>query len=212
MKKILLTGFSLILIISLCSCALPEIPTADTTAESKYTVNTSAEQSTTVPHTDETALTTTEPATELSTETVTDMMPTDPPAPPPTAYVPETEAEETTMGKTGEMAFSDDPDNRYIKAVADKYNVDPQKLVALYTVPQNDSNTVLEFSGKTDSSGKIIRNSSTLVAVYTIDAELNSQCASKDSSKNEYDSGEMMVMFFAVTTYIMPEFENELNG
>ena len=51
-----------------------------------------------------------------------------------------------------------------------------------------------------------------VVAIYTIDKNLNSKRASKDSSLNEYSYGEMMVMYMTTTTYIMPEFEAELNG
>ena len=125
----------------------------------------------------------------------------------PSAAVPQ---ESTTLGKTGEMAFSDSPDNRYINAVATKYGVDSTRLVALYTVPENDANIVLEFDGTTDASGKLIRNDNTLVAIYSIDKALTSKRASKDSSKNEYPYGEMMVMFISTTKYIMPEFEGQL--
>ncbi len=124
----------------------------------------------------------------------------------------ESQSGPTEIQKTGDMAFSDDPNNKFINAISQKYNVNAQNLVALYTVPENDANTVLEFDGSKGSDGKLIRNEDTLVAIYTIDAALNSQRASKDSSKNEYSYGEMMVMFMSVTKYIMPEFESELKG
>ena len=113
------------------------------------------------------------------------------------------------MGKTGDMAFSDDPNNRYISSVASKYGLDSSNLVALYTVPENDSNIVLEFDGSKDSNGRLIRTDKTLVAIYSIDRSLNSKCASKDNNKNEYPYGEMMVMFMTTTKYIMPEFEGQ---
>lgn len=148
-----------------------------------------------------------EPATQAIQETITNNVTVAPPAPVPSAT---TVQESTTMGKTGEMAFSDDPNNKYISAVAAKYGVSAEKLVALYTVPDNDSNIVLEFDGTKDGNGKLIRNEDTLVAIYSIDLALNSKCASKDSSKNEYPYGEMMVMFMTTTKYIMPEFEGQL--
>ncbi len=147
----------------------------------------------------------TQPA-EPITETVSDTAPFVEPDTVPSAVVPQ---ESTTMGKTGEMAFSDAPDNRYINAVATKYGLDSNTLVALYTVPENDSNIVLQFDGSKDSNGKLIRTEKTLVAIYSIDRALNSKCASKDSAKNEYPYGEMMVMFMTTTKYIMPEFENQ---
>lgn len=142
---------------------------------------------------------------ELPSETVTDAVHNTAPA----ETVP---SSEVTAGKTGDMAFSDDPSNRYISSVASKYGVDPSTLAVLYTVPQNDSNIVLEFDGTKNSNGTLIRNSDTLIAIYSIDASLNSKCASKNKAKNEYPYGEMMVMFISVNQYILPEFQNELNG
>lgn len=126
-----------------------------------------------------------------------------------------TEAPVTTekvYEKTGEMAFSDNADNKYIKTIVNKYGVDSKNLVALYTVPDNDGNIVLEFDGSTDGNGKLIRNKDTLVSIYSIDKNLNSKRASEKLSLNEYSYGEMKVMFFSTTTYIMPEFEAQLNG
>lgn len=134
---------------------------------------------------------------------------------PPTAPLEQTEiitTTEKTYEKTGEMAFSDSADNRYISAISKKYGVDARLLVALYTVPENDSNIVLQFDGTTDSNGKLIRNKDTLVAIYSINKNLESKRASEDRNLNEYSYGEMKVMFMSVTSYIMPEFEAELNG
>ena len=126
-----------------------------------------------------------------------------------------TETPETTekvYEKTGEMAFSDSADNKYIKAIVSKYGVDAKNLAVLYTVPDNDGNIVLEFNGTTDSSGKLIRNKDTLITIYSIDKDLNSKRASENPSLNEYSYGEMKVMFISTTKHIMPEFEAELNG
>ncbi|MBQ8184116.1 MAG: hypothetical protein IJ025_09505 [Clostridia bacterium] len=119
---------------------------------------------------------------------------------------------EKTYEKTGEMAFSDNADNKYIKAIVTKYGVNPENLVALYTVPDNDGNIVLEFDGSKDSNGKLIRDESSLISIYSIDKNLNSKRASETHSLNEYSYGEMKVMFMTTTKYIMPEFKNELNG
>ena len=123
----------------------------------------------------------------------------------PTPIEPPTESTTTphpsiSVEKTGEMAFSDQPDNRYISAIASKYGVDAKKLVALYTVPENDSNIVLEFDGTENADGSLVRNKSTLVAIYSIDRELNSKRASENKALNEYSYGEMKVMFFSTTT------------
>lgn len=147
------------------------------------------------------------------TEVITDSV-TLSPAPVPSAQATteanqESSTTDTTrvIEKTGEMAFSDNPGNRYISSVSQKYEVPAERLVALYTVPENDSNIVLEFDGTQNDDGTLIRNKKTLVAIYSIDKALNSKRASESSSLNEYSYGEMKVMFFTTTTYIMPEFE-----
>ncbi len=167
-------------------------------------------QETAVPVVSETQYIETQPVqneeqpTEVITEVISDTAPQIEPD-----TIPAVPEESTTMGKTGDMAFTDDPNNRYISAVATKYSLNSSNLVALYTVPENDANIVLEFDGSKDSNGKLIRTDKTLVAIYSIDRALNSKCASKDSKKNEYPYGEMMVMFMTTTKYIMPEFENQ---
>ena len=113
--------------------------------------------------------------------------------------------------KTGTMHFSDSPDNKYLASVASKYNVEPSLLAAIYTVPDANGNIVLRFSGEKDSSGKLIRNESTLVCIYSIDKAFNSKCASENESLNEYSYGEMKVMYLSATRYILPEFEKELS-
>ncbi len=129
------------------------------------------------------------------------------------ATAPET-TEETTakapaMRHTGDMVFTYDANNKYMKAVIDKYGVDPQNLACTYTVPDNDGNLVFEFDGTT-KDGKRVRTMDTLVAVYTVDKELNCKRASRDESKNEYPKNEMEVMFFSVK-YILKKYDAELS-
>ena len=126
-----------------------------------------------------------------------------------------TESESTSvkeLKKTGEMEFSDSKDNKYVKAIADKYSVDPQLLAAIYTVPDNDGNIVLQFDGSKDGNGKLIRTEDTLVAIYSIKKDFTSKRASLDDALNEYPSGERTVMFMYTTKYIMPKFETDLRG
>lgn len=114
--------------------------------------------------------------------------------------------------RTGESVFSDDPSNKYIEAVASKYNIDTALLAAVYTIPDADGNIVMEFDGTTDDTGRILRNADTLIAIYTVDKSLNSKRASNDKAKNEYSTIEAKTMFFSVTKYIIPKFENELSN
>ncbi len=129
-------------------------------------------------------------------------------------FVPENFSEQVTQSstektyqKTGEMELSDSADNKYIAAISEKYGVETKNLVALYTVPENDSNIVLEFDGTIDDDGIVVRNKNTLVAIYSIDKKLNSKRASQKSDLNEYSYAEMKLMFFATTEHIMPEFD-----
>lgn len=116
------------------------------------------------------------------------------------------------LKKTGEMEFSDSAKNKYLASVAEKYDLDTKNLVAIYTVPDNNGNLVLEFDGSLNDSGKPIRTADTLVAIYSIDKDMNSKRACENTQLNEYSYGEMKVMFMSTTKYIMPKFEKELNG
>lgn len=228
MKKSLLKIVAVICMLSaLCACGISEqkdnteyIPETDTTTTTNETLydysnlNQEPEQ-TTAPSTTigVTLVPKSEPA---STEVVVPQSQTESPhVTPLKPTLPETsstKAEEKTYTKTGEMAFSDSPDNKYIKAIAKKYKVNAKNLVALYTVPDNDGNIVLQFDGTKDKNGKLIRNEDTLVSIFTIDKNLDSKCASENKDMNEYSFGEKMVMFLSVKNYIMPEFEEELKG
>lgn len=217
MKKSLF--LSVLLCVSLfTACGRGEVINADVTLPAGQT-------ETTLPALSETATTQqfSQPASEAyteetSTETVSEASTEAPPqSAETTAPVTEalTEGESTTqyeLKKTGEMAFSDSADNKYLAAVAKKYNLDTSLLAAIYTVPDNNGNIVLYFDGTTDESGRLVRTADTLKAVYSIDAQLNSECASEDKELNECSFGEMKVILFTVTKHIMPQFEKELNG
>ena len=158
---------------------------------------------------------TSEKQDEIITEQIVHLPETTIPAPVPTptpeiTQAPTQASQETTTKvyeKTGEMAYSHDPSNKFIQAVATKYSVDATYLCVLYTVPENDSNIVLQFDGTLNADGTPKRNKDTLIAIYSIDSALNSKRASEDSSLNEYSYGEMKVMFITTKKHIMPEFE-----
>ncbi len=208
-KKIICATLCALFVFCLCSCGKENDNTTDNVIPAcSLPLNT--KEYTEAPTTTAQPQTTQEEITFEATIEAT--LPTTEPATVPTPIEPPTETTTTpkpsiSVEKTGEMAFSDQADNRYIAAIASKYGVDAKKLVALYTVPENDSNIVLEFDGTENADGTLVRNKSTLVAIYSIDRELNSKRASEDKALNEYSYGEMKVMFFSTTTYIMTEFE-----
>lgn len=204
MKKFLTLVLCFIFILSFCSCGKTDDSSSLSTTEE------TTEYITTLPATQApTQNATIAPATQKAPETTKKVTTTKAPT---TAKSQESDTTLTSLEKTGDMAFSDSADNRYIKAISQKYGVDSSFLIALYTVPENDSNIVLQFSGATKPDGKLQRDKSTLVAIYTIDKALNSKRASENKALNEYPYGEMKVIYFSTTKYIMPEFEKELNG
>lgn len=212
-KKLICIFCSVIFILSLAGCLKNEKLNEPSTAQTTDNIYTSTQDSPTqaVQSTGATQASASEIIiTDAISETAKPIIPDTVPAP---SDIPDTTASTTsvqttkTLEKTGEMAFSDDADNRYIAAIASKYGVNAESLVALYTVPENDSNIVLQFDGTKNDDGSLVRNKDTLIAIYSIDKALNSKRASEDSSLNEYSYGEMKVMFFSTTTYIMPEFK-----
>ncbi len=117
------------------------------------------------------------------------------------------------LEKTGDNILSDRPDNEFIVLVSEKYNVDPERLVAIYAVPDNGTNFVLEFSGKRDSSGEIIKSPDTLKKIHQIDKERNVTTATGSISGNvgvSYAEGKLV--FYLVTNVVMPQYPDYFTG
>ncbi|MEG0546744.1 MAG: hypothetical protein RR552_06105, partial [Oscillospiraceae bacterium] len=70
--------------------------------------------------------------------------------------------------KENNMKVSLDKDNKFIKLVAERYDIDPLLLAVLYDGDGGDENTVWQFSGERDKNGKLLRSSRTLKFVYTV--------------------------------------------
>jgi hypothetical protein len=49
--------------------------------------------------------------------------------------------------KNGDNFLTDDPNNEFIKLIANTYDLDPESLVAIYSEPDSGTNYVLEFKG-----------------------------------------------------------------
>lgn len=123
----------------------------------------------------------------------------------------------TKYTRTGVIAFSDSPDNEYIKLVSEKYGVLASLLAAIFTIPyegmenEADGNVVLRFDGSKDSSGKLIRTEDTLKTIYTIDAKGVCKRVSVDGSeKDDYNIAEKRLIILSVKQHIMPTFQSEL--
>ena len=132
-------------------------------------------------------------------------------------------AEKTTKNKAvefyeqlspnGENVLSDHYNNKYIKMVEKKYKVDTDLLVAIYSEPDTGNNFVLEFSGKTDKDGNIIKSPDTLKKVYHIDKKGNITVATGTDKGNEGVSyAEGLLSFNMVKTIIMEQYPDYFTG
>jgi hypothetical protein len=99
---------------------------------------------------------------------------------------PQSEAT-TTAVKT---YYSDNPDNRYIAAVADRYGVDRSCLVAFIRANSSTPGAnVLQFRGNRDSSGNLITTADELVYVYDVFDNGTFRKTNKDATDTEGYSG-----------------------
>lgn len=107
-----------------------------------------------------------------------------------------------------EVFFTDNPDNKFIVAVSEKYGAKKENLVALVKVnAEFPSATVFEFSGKTDSNGELDMSYEEFKFLYEIDEEDNSIIkVSKNGLKNDGVSFvEAKVYIFLAKNYLIPE-------
>ena len=128
-----------------------------------------------------------------------------------TGYDPIKEYE--NLSKNGENKLSDHHNNKFIKLVSEKFNVDKNLLVAIYSDPDTGNNFVLEFSGKTNEDGNIIKSPDTLVKVYSIDKNKNICVATGKTTGNVGVSyAEGMLCFNMVKTIVMPQYPEYFSG
>lgn len=129
------------------------------------------------------------------------------------SVTPETTAAFSMPEKKGEMLFTDDPNDKFIQAIVQKYGSDPARLACIYAVPEADNNHVFEFNGKTDKNGKLIRNADTLKYVYSLNADCSTITRAAGFTGNDGLSAAQGYAIFEVTKkLVLPEFEEELNA
>ena len=116
--------------------------------------------------------------------------------------------EETTKSRPVTY-YSESPDNKYIKYIANKYSVDPAVLIALIrTNTDNKGATVLQFSGDRDSSGNLIKTEDTLRCVYDGDGNGKVMKATgKFSGYEGYSYAANVVAFKLAQEYMIPSLE-----
>lgn len=110
-----------------------------------------------------------------------------------------------------EVYFSDNPNNKSIVAISNKYGVKKENLVALIKVnAEFPSSTVLEFSGKIDANGELIMTYEELKNVYEINETNNTIVrASKSGFDNDgVNFVEAKILVTLAKEYFIPELPN----
>lgn len=116
------------------------------------------------------------------------------------------------LSVNGENMLSDHYDNEFIKLVTDKYGVDSDLLVAVYSVPDSGTNFVLQFDG-TKKRGEYVKSPDTLEKVYQIDMARNIKVATGKVTGNEGVSYAESVMCVAmVKTIVMEQYPDYFTG
>ncbi len=117
------------------------------------------------------------------------------------------------LSPNGENKLSDHYQNKYIKKISSKYEVDADLLVAIYSEPDTGNNFVLQFSGKTDDDGLIIKSPDTLEKVYHIDKDGKVSVATGKQTGNEGVSyAEGAVVFNMIKVIVMEQYPNYFTG
>lgn len=118
---------------------------------------------------------------------------------------------EKIENSNAEVFFTDNPNNKYIVAVSDKYGSNKENLVALVKVnAEFPSATVLEFSGKKDANGDLVMTYTELKYVYDVNEETNTVVkASKNGLDNDGVSFvEAKILITLTKEYFIPELPN----
>ncbi len=109
------------------------------------------------------------------------------------------------LSKNGDNYLSDHYENEYIALVESEYGIDPDLLVAIYSVPDTGTNFVLQFSGAKNKNDEIVKSPDTLEKVYQIDLDKNIKVATGTNKGNVGVSYPESVMSFNMVKVIVME-------
>ncbi|MBR5321343.1 MAG: hypothetical protein IKU41_05840 [Clostridia bacterium] len=118
---------------------------------------------------------------------------------------------EKIENSNAEVFFTDNPENKYIVAVSDKYELKKENLVALVKVnAEFPSVYILEFSGKKDANGELVMTYDELRYMYEINESKNTIVK---ASKNGLDNDgvnfiEAKILITLAKEYFIPELPN----
>ena len=118
--------------------------------------------------------------------------------------------------KNGDNFLTDDPNNEFIKLIANTYKLDPASLVAIYSEPDTGTNYVLRFK-KSLIGNKYEKSVDNLAYVYHIGAAperkisyTNGQLVLGDHYNCEAAEGVMV--FNLVKTMVMEQYPDYFSG
>lgn len=119
----------------------------------------------------------------------------------------------TIPEKSGDMIFTDDASNKFIRAVSQKYGVDASLLVCIYADPADDNNYVWQFNGQKDADGKLIRNADTLQYVYPISADCKSIARAGGLTGNDgVNAAGGFLLMQTAKRLMIPKYQDQLNA
>lgn len=119
-------------------------------------------------------------------------------------------ATQQTTEKTKTVTYiSENPDNKYICMVANKYGSDKSNLIAfIKTNSSTPGATVLEFSGARDENGNLITTAEELRFVYDVSDSGTIRRASSDGLHNDgYNSIAAKAAMMLGEKYIIPSID-----
>ncbi len=118
---------------------------------------------------------------------------------------------EKIENSNAEVYFTDNPNNKYIVAIANKYGAKKENLVALIKVnAEIPSAMVFEFSGKKDENGELVMTYDEFKYFYNIDESNNKTIrVSKNGVGNDgVNFVEAQVYLMIAREYLIPELPN----
>lgn len=118
--------------------------------------------------------------------------------------------------KNGENVLSDDKNNPYIQLIAQRFDVDPASLVAIYSVPDTGTNYVLQFN-KSLTGNKYEKSVDNLKRVYHIGIAPEREVSYTNGKllfgeHYNCDSGTGVLVFNLVQTQVMPQYPGYFTG
>ncbi len=118
--------------------------------------------------------------------------------------------------KNGDNFLSDDPNNEFIKLIANTYNLDPASLVAIYSVPDSGTNYVLRFK-KSLIGNKYEKSVDNLSYVYHIGAAPEREISYTNGKlvlgdHHNCEAAEGVMVYNLVQTMVMEQYPDYFAG